>query len=721
MTPRLTRWKKGHNLHLGTGRQDTVAEKPALVKESRVPIKDPEKRRRYQREYYPGYRQDKPELTAQHDRSRKLSTKVTGTKAHRFVGVDGEGWTDENGIHHYMCLVAGEHVLYTGKPLRTYEILAWIVRLGDLFPGKDTVLVGFFFDYDVTMILRDILTDDPDVMTEIVTPYDEKQKHFSVWKRYSIQYVPRKHLSVRLKGADRGTTVTIHDTRSFFQCSFVKALKTYGVGDTETVTNIERMKKERARFRFPDDAPEIIRYCQLECALLADLTAELRDRFTAARLSPWPYEGPGPVAGTVLQAHGFRDSRELVPDWVADLATQAYYGGRFETLAHGTIAENVWEYDIRSAYPYAMTQLPCLKHGTWGYSTVDEGRFANPSGSLWVGHVRWDTFDSQEPMGVGEAGPLPWRYDDGGIMFPAQGRGVYWSVEVPPYAVIDGPVAIYRPECDCRPFAWVPEMYQRRREMEAEVKGSGLPLKLVLNSLYGKFAQRIGKAPYFNPVWSGLITALTRAMVYQVYRNHPGKVVMFATDAVFVTEPCPELDQGSELGQWEEVGPYHDLTIFQPGVYFDEDAAKFKTRGVPYGEFKERAAEFIRAANRLDVTVKLPLTNHLGIRQCLAWGPTRYHDLGNWLPTPRTFRMHPGRKRRLQPDGQLTSIDGTKWSYIPTGSMDVPSTPYDGNHREELNPEQLRWEEGLPDHPEAFEADLVGSWDAMMFGHGPTT
>jgi len=683
-----------------------------------MPIKDPEKRREYQRAYYPGYRREKPELTAQHDRSRKLSTKVTGTKGHRFVGVDGEGWTDENGIHHYMCLVAGEHVLYTGQPLRTYEILGWIVRLADLFPDRSTVLVGFFFDYDVTMILRDILADDPDVMAELVAPYEEKNKHFTVWKRYSIQYVPRKHLSVRLKGDDRTRTVVIHDTRSFFQCSFVKALKTYGVGDTGTVENIEAMKKQRARFRFPEDAPEIIRYCQQECELLADLVAELRDRFTAARLSPWPYEGPGPVAGTVLQAHGFRDSRELVPDWVADLATQAYYGGRFETLAHGTIAEDVWEYDIRSAYPYVMTKLPCLKHGTWGLSTVDEGQLAGGYDSLWVGHVRWDSLTS---AALGCAGPLPWRYDDGGIMFPKQGRGVYWSVEIPPYAVVDGPVAIYRQECDCRPFDWVRKMYEQRQAMEAESKGSGLPLKLVLNSLYGKFAQRIGKAPYFNPVWSGLITAMTRAMVYRVYLNHPGKVVMFATDAVFVTEPCPELEQGPELGQWEEVGPYRDLTIFQPGVYFDEDAAKFKTRGVPYGEFKERAAEFINAANQIDAAVKLPLTNHLGIRQCLAWGPTRYHDLGNWLPTPRTFHMHPGRKRGLV-NGELVEVNGTKWSLVPFGTMDVSSTPYDGTHREELNVEQLRWEEGLPDHPEAFQtSDLVGSWDVMMFGHGTTT
>lgn len=670
-----------------------------------MPLKG-EAKREYQRRYMPKYRRDHPDAARRWNRFQVGGREVRACNQHRFVGIDGEGWTDPDGRHHYMCLVAGEATLYTGRPLTTVQILNWISGL-----PTDVVYVGFFFDYDSTMILRDILASDPDVLTEIVKPPSEKTKHFTKWGKFSIQYVPRKHLSVRLYGAGRGGTVVIHDTRSFFQCKFTDALRMYGVGDTDTLDEIDRMKAERATFRFPEDASEIIGYCRDECRLLAELMGELRDRFVASRLNPWPYEGPGPVAGSVLKSRGFKDSIQWVPDEVRDYAEQAYYGGRFEPNAHGTLEASVWEYDVRSAYPYAMTRLPCLEHGRWDLDKTLDGYRKDqiPWGAMqpwqdpiWVAPVRWDTFDSPHPMGAGEAGPLPWRYPDGGIMFPAQGGGVYWSVEIPDYAVIVGPVWRYSCDCDCRPFRWVEDMYQQRRDMEAESAGSGLPLKLVLNSMYGKLAQRIGKRPYFNPVWAGLITAMTRRMIYDVYDRHPGKVVMFATDAVFVTEPCPELVLGSGLGEWEEIGPYEDLTVFQAGVYFDRDRAKFKTRGVPYKEFRDRAPEFVEAANDFTKTVTVGLVNHLGIRQCLAWGPGRYHQLGDWIPNPRKFTAVPARKRRLTDADGLVHKGGAKWSLIPTGTWDVPSTPYDWKDRKEAGKDALLWEEGLPDHTEAL-------------------
>lgn len=691
-----------------------------------MPYKDPEQRRRYHREYMrtygPEYRAEHPEAARSYDRVARHNQDAKGAYGHRFIGIDGEGYTDDSGQHQYMLLVASEDgpkgerwgaSLYTGRPLTTEDILTWLVSLGRNATPRD-VYVGFFFDYDVTMILRDILRDDPDVMQELVKPLDERERGWTRWGRFDLMYTPRKHLKVKRYGANRGKALTIHDTRTFFQTSFVKALRTFNVGDPDQVAEIERMKGERSRFRFPDDVIEIHRYCEEECVLLARLVGVLRDRFVGAKLSPWPYEGPGPVAGTVLKARGMRHSEEHIPATVHDLARQAYYGGRFETLAHGTLGVPIYEYDIKSAYPAAMLRLPCLVHGEWIEHDVSGLYHPTPEDvsefftgpmyrsdtvkpyPLWVGPVEWDCLGSAGAEEPGAAGPLPWRFPDGAINFPLRGRGVYWSVELPPYARPIGPAWVYVNQCDCRPFKWVEDMYVRRRRMEAEAKGSGLPLKLVLNSLYGKLAQRIGKRPFYNPVWAGLITAMTRRMVYDVYRNHP--VVMFATDAVFTTEPAPELTIGEGLGQWEEVGPYRDLTIFQPGVYFDEDAAKFKTRGVPYGEFRSRAPEFIAAANDLSVSVRLDMENHLGIRQALAWGPTRYRDLGNWLPAPRTFKAHPGRKRRLGDDGELYSMGGIdRWSLAPVGTLDVPSTPYDWKSREEVGADTLIWEEGLPD------------------------
>jgi hypothetical protein len=69
----------------------------------------------------------------------------------------------------------------------------------------------------------------------------------------------------------------------------------------------------------------------------------------------------------------------------------------------------------------------------------------------------------------------------------------------------------YVKQCQCRTFDWVEPLYAYRRQLGSS--GQGYPLKLAINSLYGKLAQRIGEPPWRNPLWAGLITARTRALL----------------------------------------------------------------------------------------------------------------------------------------------------------------------------------------------------------------
>jgi hypothetical protein len=658
-----------------------------------VPYKDPEKRREVWRKAQQKRRDAGMVPRPTTEQNRLYNARANGKRSgsHRFVGVDGEGWTDKTGQHHYMALVVGDRVLYKGRPLTTRECLDFLLE----FPDRPGVYyVGFFFDYDVTMILRDILRESPGIMQEIINPRGDNYRKTVRWGKYKISYIPRKRLTIRKYGDDL-SRVVIHDTRSFFQMSFVKALKTYGLDERfpDEFAKIEIMKRWRSGFDL-DRAKEIISYCKMECQLLAELMGVVRNRFAHARLDASPYEGPGPVAGKVLKAHGFKDSEDLLSHEIREWSRKAYYGGRFEIAAHGTIpGQTVYEYDIKSAYPWAMTQLPCLLHGVWSWE--EQRTFANQIDGLWCGFMSWDlrTTSDDNPGGFG---PLPFRLPDGRIHFPLAGSGWYWSVEAPGYAWVTGQVLRYHKTCNCKPFAWVEEMFKERLAMEADRKGSGIALKLVLNSLYGKLAQRVGSRPYFNSVWSGLITAMTRARV---------RTIMFATDAVFTLDPITDLiDLGDGLGSWEHAGTYSELTIFQPGVYFDEGAAKFKTRGVPVREIQERAPEFIAAANTPDGEVTMQMSNHLGLRQCIAWGPTRYKDLGNWIDAPRTMRVDPTLKRRLI-GGQWT-IDGhgTRWSHPIPGDPSNITTPYEADPDDEPDRATNMWEEGLHD------AEDDGEW-----------
>lgn len=675
-----------------------------------MPYKDPAKRAAWVAANKEKIREHKQKYKkSPHGRETKSrGRRRNEVESHRFVGVDGEGYTDALGQHHYMCLIAGDDVLYTGEPLTSQECLEFLSRLP---VEKGLFYVGFFFDYDSTMILRDMVQEVPEEGKLLlnVKPRDEGERNWweprrfgtwIPWRGYGIDYVPKKHIRVcrylpeKDEKGNRLKTpaVEVHDVRNFYQTAFVNALNTFGVGSVEQREFIASMKAERSEFD-PAQAEQIIEYSKMECKLLAEMVGILRDAFLAANLSPAPYEGPGPVAGRVLAKYVTGKERQeamkaAIPTDVWGLAEKAYYGGRFEVMAHGSVGTRVWEYDIKSAYPDAMTLLPCLEHGRW-----EPGNH----GELWIGEIAWDMeIDIGDADGV--MGPLPVRRVDATIHFPIAGRGWYWSVEIPPYAEVVGDTWSYITECDCVPFEFVADMYTRRAEMEKEHKGSGIGLKLTLNSLYGKLAQRIGSAPHYNPVWAGLITAMTRAKVYSVYLNHPRKVVMAATDAVFLIEEAPELDIGSKLGMWEIEGPYDEFCIFQPGVYFDGGQAKFKTRGVPKKQFAARAEEFREAANDFSKTVLLELHNHLGLKLALSWGEDWIPRIGNWIPLTKEMNAAPASKRTPNPlTGGLVTRDKTNWSLPWYGGKDIVTVPYQHDSDVIVFEEELLWQDGLPD------------------------
>jgi hypothetical protein len=194
--------------------------------------------------------------------------------------------------------------------------------------------------------------------------------------------------------------------------------------------------------------------------------------------------------------------------------------------------------------------------------------------------------------------------------------------------------------CDCRPFDFIPFMYEFRKTLESEKKGSGIAFKLGPNSAYGKTCQGVGSAPYRDMVSAGLITAITRARLLKAIALDPDAIVMCATDGIHSLRPLP-LPISDALGDWE-CKEHGSMFIVMPGVYwFPEEEGTSKTRGVSK-KVLERYRPKIKAAwDDLDeerlkeilVYGALPETAHrapypytyisspsfIGIRQALAW------------------------------------------------------------------------------------------------------
>lgn len=569
-------------------------------------------------------------VKAEHKRWKKT---LTGKRMmrHDFIAIDGEGWNTGD-VHNYHMIVTSDPTLYISreKPLTTVQCLDFI---GSLQPEKNQHIVSFFFDYDVTMILRDLTLEAPELAAKL---FDlDAQAHYVWWNKYGIKYMPHKHLTIKHPSYKK--PVTIHDTQGFFQSSFIVALTKFDIGTPEQRDAIGSMKQQRSTFT-ASDRREILEYSQQECVMLVKLAEKIRDLSHAVKLNPYPYEGPGGLASRAMARHYGRNVHaETIDTMPADVAMRlpwTMYGGRFETLACGYIPTTVFEFDRHSAYPAIMADLPCMRHGQWVKGNAD-ARYA-------FAHV--DFWNTTEPD-YGVAYPLPIRKNTGVLYFPQTGSGWYWQHEyqnIPGLTVSVSDRWYWKPDgCNCQPFQWARDMFAERERMEAEHKGSGIALKLTLNTLYGKSAQTRPKVgPWCNFAYASIITSTLRRDMYNLYLQcEPMTAFMFATDAIFTSSKLP-VSHG--LGGLELADTYNDLTIVQPGMYFDGRNAHFKTRGIPKKYVKQYADEICVSA-AVGADYRMDITQFTGMRLGLSTG--NLDKIGNWNRTTRTISTRPLTKR----------------------------------------------------------------------------
>ena len=650
-----------------------------------------------------------------------------------FVGVDGEGATRFyvnsegtcEGRHEYLLLRAGkDHVLETGYPLTTLQCLDF---LSTLPPGK--IYVGYYFNYDVTKILtgtylepglpagrltrllnrnaREIISNG--VPTGMMWPVDLMDG------LYQIDHLPGKEFSIRKRltvgtNADKATYrpwVVINDVGSFFQCSFVKALQQWFGEDEEkrdVIAAIAEGKEKRAAFGAMTEYER--QYNLLEIVMLERLMERFRATCYECGLRPAKWQGPGNIAAYLFKSKGLpRRAKALHsakggevtlhftnPDLV-QMANDSYFGGRFEPPMIGDIQGPIHYADINSAYPYVYSKLPCMVHGRW------EATNHQPDSGLYIGDVQFDhrTTPSRALY------TLPFRTIVGSIIYPSLGRGIYTSPELD--VARNRGVTLkwnrgyrYYPDCDCRPFEWVPGIYDERKRLGKT--GKGYAFKLALNSCYGKLAQSIGRPIYSNPIWATFITGYVRAMVTELALqvDNGEDVVMLATDGLATRKPRLA-DYGSKLGQWDYKS-YPAIFMIQSGLYIMGDEPP-KTRGVPQrkvianqGLFRDAWTRYNPLLDDEPPTVALTMHNFIGLR--LAMHRNNPRIAGTWIQNdPKAVSFDWRTKRKfLDWDGKVVYTRGY------SGSLDRTSMPYKrdiGGMISAARLEQTYLEEDQPD------------------------
>lgn len=605
----------------------------------------------YFRQYH--YERDYPKLPRK--RRNRPDKRKHRQRAHRdrlLIGLDGEGYTTKDGKHlyTYLCACTGERVvseLYNPKGLSTQSILEFLWAL-----PKSALLVGFSLGYDRTKWFEDWPNHS---IFQLMHPdnfpgkFGPKPARHDGW---AVSLVSTR-LTLRCDG-EKGTR-TVWDVWKFFQSSFVSALTKWNIGTEKERALIEKEKKRRGNFKGIGDREKA--YCQLECKLLAQLMRELLDAHDAEGLRLNSYFGPGSTASLILKAHG--DQRAAIPANLMHAVLCAYFGGRFELSRMGPVhASELFVYDIASAYPYAMTRIPCLLHGKWvRVSDIEK------CGLATLVRFRVDSHKDANPAW----GPLPHRMPDGNILFPTESAGGWaWidelraGMELHPGVT---PLYAYTWKRDCicpNPFEKsIKDLYQRRLAWGKAARG--IVLKLGLNSCYGKSAQRVGKGQHRCFVRAGLITSLTRAMLLRAVSlaTDPWNVLELATDSIMSREPL--MLEAPGLGGWERKPWEGGVFLMRPGLRFalaGDDNKQTAARGLGTSTLhknREKVKAAWKRAPMSSVTLETPSFFHgakLSIRAHqvdgldeVSWDFVRDPKYGVWTQETRTINYAPQPKR----------------------------------------------------------------------------
>lgn len=643
----------------------------------------------------------------------------------RFVGVDGEGVTLADGSHPYVLLSVGERSLHRdGADLSCDEIFSflWECFLDD----PDAVYVGYYLGYDFTHWLR---TLPQDRAAMVFTPERRKRTRsgsnpspFPVYyNEWEFDVLGMKRFKLRREGAKQW--LYINDVGGFYQQPFALAMhgwqdkdgKAIALMDDDERAIIEEGKAARATAKF-DKA--MIRYNVTENRVLARMMGVLAEGFLqmGVRLSRDQWFGPGQVAQKWMDQHSTHSAKRIGEAMTtqplllraADAAKHAFFGGWFETMAHGHIPGSTWEYDIASAYPHIHSRLPCLLHGRWDYAEHElEGDYV-----LVRADVRGDN---------PHIGAMLHRDRKGNINRPDFTSGWYWrhEIEAAKRAKLICETRVFEAyrytPCACPPpLRDLREQYKHRLEVGKNTP-HGRSLKLNYNSCYGKTAQSIGTPKYANAIHASLITAGCRTMILDAIASHPkgaASVVMVATDGIYFDAPHPGLqNQPAELGAWEETRK-DNLTIFLPGVYWDDasrasrasKAVKLKSRGISARDLMEQLDALDAGFTRM-LKEPIPWTIGEGIVSPEWWlklelpvrfsmvSPKQALQRGKWETCgvvtnsgTRTLWAHPRHKRGLVfgPDQDRPYIHTQR----PLNLDCVASTPYNKSFGMELEKTQ---------------------------------
>lgn len=451
-----------------------------------------------------------------------------------------------------------------------------------LFQKKYQSSWNFFYNisFDAEVILKTL-------PQEILDNYKKTRCLEFEFDGYKIDYLPSKRLAIR-KGHHSSV---FFDIAQFYHESLADACQN-NIG--KLPADYLQMKKKRSVFsdyyfeHFPN---KIKQYCVQDCKYTKELAEHwIKLFYSAFGFYPSRWISSGYLAEKVLINQNIHIPKfSETPEQVQEFAYNSYFGGRFEILKRGLVGQ-AYIYDINSAYPFALTKIPDITKGNW-----IRRKSIHPKALLGFFKIEVDIPD------VKHVPPFPFRKESM-VFFPSGKFVTFVTLEELKscentifYHILDSYQFISKnPRYPYKSF--IENLYLKRLELKQKNDPLQLPLKIILNSIYGKTGEitrgRIGNL--FNPVIFSTITGHSRAQLYRFVQDHnlEREVVAFATDSICTTRQIKV--NSKDLGDFSLDNTASDVFYLQNGFY--RFNGKWKQRG--FGKLGSKEIEHLDTIER---------------------------------------------------------------------------------------------------------------------------
>jgi hypothetical protein len=539
----------------------------------------------------------------------------------------------------YTLLASSTDAIQSADRLTTRQCLDFLLDEAQ----KSSRLFGYGIGLDVCHWIADLTDRQKKLLAEKGRVYTQQGIRF-----YRLIYRPGAYFTVQqLSTIPTGNvatvlrSATVVDLMKWFRKPFAAVCEDWDLGDSFSRVLIRQGKESRGQgFEF-SKYKFLLSYNSAEIGACRELAEKIREGFLELGL---PFTFPftiGTVAGSLAAKNRIQNHWQEAPKELETPIRSAFFGGREQCARYGHFPSAV-QWDIKSAYGWALMQMPSMRDCVW----AKRPNYELEDHQWYLAKVSWDIDEGKHPVM-----PFPFRDADGRVHYPPRGTGWYWS------PLVRSALRNY-PEEDIRildnwclwereigkPFNYIGELFNQRQASEDQMGGM---LKMLIVATWGRLCSSgLRKAKTRGMLdWAGMVTALIQERTLDaIHVTGEREFISCCVDGFWTTNHVAIGSQGDNIGDWK-IGIPSELLLLRPIFYWKKEAGEPEwtgyTSGIPQGgKLAEQAIKAWRETGWRTRSLSANIRQCRGLLACNQTGD--FSQMGQFVNTEYTIPFNPG-------------------------------------------------------------------------------